>query len=149
MFSVMPTARIRSLIPGSEIFRWGHIQRLSAKHAALYEIGPNGPYEADPEGGPMTWRLRCDCGHEWDLLAMDFPGKKRLRSCGRPECPFTPGVRLKRHKAIEEKRVSINVSVPAHVAANLRQYADSRNLNFSQAVTKCALTGLLHLMVEE
>ena len=74
--------------------RWGNLRIANAYRAPIMasERSPGfkgEDYIADTHG-PRIWTLLCDCGHRWDVKVDDFPGRRRLRSCGRVECPHTP-----------------------------------------------------------
>src|SRR4051812_44355370 len=72
-------------------FRWGNLTMLDIYYKPLMIRNPDGTeYVGDNRGGPRVMLLRCDCGHEWEVPVKTFPGRRKLRSCMRPECAFTP-----------------------------------------------------------
>jgi len=77
--------------------RWGHITLLDMSHLPLVARDYTGKeYIADTRGGPLVWNMECDCGIVFSIPDDQFPGKRKLKSCGRPECPFTPKPKPKR-----------------------------------------------------
>jgi hypothetical protein len=68
---------------------WAHMRLLRTYWEPLMLKGLNGvPYVADSHGTRMM-ELQCDCGHTWSILKEDFPGRRKLTSCGRVECPHS------------------------------------------------------------
>lgn len=80
--------------------RWSNmtvvrIYRPDVQEGAIHEEG----------GGPRTYRLRCDCGYEFELLAAAFPGKKSMRNCGRVEaCEYARKEAQAREDGLEDAR---------------------------------------------
>ncbi len=63
---------------------WGHLEVVRA-----YKADAQNGAVVDLQGGPLTWVLVCDCGRRFEIEAARFPGKRKLRSCGDPECPWS------------------------------------------------------------
>lgn len=94
-------------------------------------IGLNGsPYIVDASG-PWAWKLRCDCGHEWEVEEATFPGRRAVKSCGRVECPHTPKIKVKR--TAEQKGFSQSVYMSRDVIAYVEQWGVAHGYSFSKA----------------
>ncbi len=68
---------------------WGHLELFGETQEPITKLDNEGhAYIADTRG-PIYLQLRCDCGHAWEMLKSDFPGRRAMQSCGRPECKYT------------------------------------------------------------
>jgi hypothetical protein len=116
---------------GGHAYRWAYVERLRIYRAPEMALDHHGtPYVADPSGGPWTWDLRCQCGHQWTILESDFPGKLHLRSCGRPECPYSkPKPERRKHEAKSIRSIALDMTTILYVS----QYVDKTGLSFSAA----------------
>jgi len=66
---------------------WGHLTKINQ----VWQVAPPEDGVTDSSVGDWLWTLRCDCGQEVELLAKEFPGRRRMRDCGgrNPECMFS------------------------------------------------------------
>lgn len=70
------------------LLKWGHLTRFAVgRHPERAQNDKGDSYETGLPG-PAWWGLRCDCGHEFTILEKEFPGKRVMVNCGRPECAF-------------------------------------------------------------
>lgn len=110
--------------------RWAHMLIMKDYRQPLMGVNPDGhPLVLDSHGGPHMLRLRCDCGHEWEIEAEAFPGRRALRSCGRFLCPHTPKPRAKR-----ERGSAYCVYLPMKTASLINDYAIQHGVSFSRAI---------------
>lgn len=106
------------------------------------------------------WRLRCDCGHQFEIEKSAFPGRRVARNCNRPECPYVNGsYRVKEtstytpapgrgHKVSNSGRV-YSMYFPEDIAGQMEQYAQQKGISFAKAVRELAVDGLVAKMLEE
>lgn len=64
---------------------WGHLKIIERGFDPVTAKGPNGLYPTG-EDGPQWWILACRCGFCWKFYVRSFPGRAKMRSCGRAEC---------------------------------------------------------------
>jgi hypothetical protein len=128
---------------------WGHVTLLSSFRGPLYLTGPGGkPYVADTHGGPQMLRLRCDCGFEWEIERQQFPGRRKLRSCGRKECTALP--QKPPETTFHEKKVSICISIPTDMVALVEQFRIKMSLkNFSRATEALIREALIARIIND
>ena len=125
---------------------WGNVTLLRSYHAPLYLPDPNGGmYLADTKGGPLMMELECDCGHRWEILQQTYPGRRKLRNCGRPECRFS---HPKPPKLQKQHGISTSIYVDFDVFVALSDYARDHHLNFSQATNEVCRKGLVAQLLE-
>lgn len=113
--------------------RWGRISCLRIYHKPLMIRRSDGTeYVGDNYGGPKVMSLRCECGYEWEQETATFPGRRKMRSCMRPECEFTPRPKQKRPRGRQGYAVCVYLS---HDTTNMvRMVSVDRNLTFSKAL---------------
>lgn len=72
-----------------------------------------GPYHGG-DYGPVTYRMLCACGHEWEVEKAKFPGRRRMKNCGRAECEYS---QPKEEKPKRERAGRPGSSDPSSIAA--------------------------------
>ncbi len=90
--------------------------------------------------GPLMLDLRCDCGYEWTLPVSEFPGRRYLQTCRRPECTYLPIG--KRPKKVKELRANISAYVLVDIAQQVNAYAFRNRLSLSKAIETLLTEGL-------
>ena len=66
---------------------WGNLQLLRTYSPPIMAKRRGGGEYYTGEDAPERWVLRCECGHEFEIEADAFPGRRKLRDCGRTsEC---------------------------------------------------------------
>jgi hypothetical protein len=95
-------------------------------------------YVADSHGGPWMWRLRCDCGYEFEIEATAFPGRRVARNCARTECPYTS---RQEPEAIAGRPVGTSgavftVYLPNDVINLIHAHRKIKLVSFSKAITQ-------------
>ena len=125
---------------------WGNITRCMAIRTPIMSEGPGGEtYIADTHG-PAVYRLTCQCGHEWDILQSEFPGRRKVRSCGRVECPHTP--QPKRRFKQHGRAASVYLSAERY--AWVEALAQKNDWPFSKAVDEAIGSAMLaELMADD
>ena len=91
-------------------------------------------YVADTHGGPLTMRLRCDCGHVWEIPISEFQGRRKTRFCGRAECPHNPA--RTPAKAPRETKAAYCVYLPEALVQGVRSWGSARGLPLSRAIAE-------------
>jgi len=124
---------------------WGHIELIEMVHKPLIMKTRTGEeYVADTHGGPLTMLLRCGCGHQWEIEAAKFPGRRHVRACGRPQCPYTP-----KPKPIRTRGAQFSVYLSAERAALIAQWGAEKGLSFSKAVDELIGEYFLQKLLDE
>lgn len=127
---------------------WGNIQRLRV--FAEPELD-NDQYGNQYETGrmhPTQWELQCKCGHVWTIFEHDFPGRRQLRDCGRPECEYANppivqrSTRLGRPRSAEPS-THIGLYLPLSLALKLQTYASENELSLNKAAAALLNVGLV------
>lgn len=119
---------------------WGHLKLIEEYREPLKTKGPNGLYLTG-EHGPLTWKLRCNCGKVFEIHKQDFPGKSKMRNCG-PDCsasinqPEEFSRRGRPRLAFSERKHMHSFSVSYGLIERLRLYADGRHLSDSAAASE-------------
>lgn len=127
--------------------RWGNIRLERQYYAPVMALDNNKAlYVRDPEGGPLMLDLACDCGYSWTILASEFPGRRVLKRCGRPDCPCMEKPRAKR---VREPSTVCSVSWSINVIQRIREYAKQHGLSFSRASEDLATEGLVQKLVDD
>ncbi len=124
---------------------WGHIIREAEFRKPIIVKGRDGEYVADTHG-PLTWRFRCDCGFVWELEAKDFPGRRKMRTCGRRECPYA---NPKSSPSPKEAKSAHSLYLPMALMTEVRAYATRKGLNLSEAVTEILREGLISKLLND
>lgn len=84
---------------------------------------------ATGEREPPVYVLECECGATVRVLASKFPGKRRMRSCGLPECEFSKPPTPKPHHAklgrppSSDPTVNVTLSVPFSLLKRVQESA--------------------------
>lgn len=128
--------------------RWAHLTLVRPVYRRqVIERNPltGEEYVADTHGPPVML-LRCDCGHEQEILAVDFPGRRKMRYCGRPECPHGP---RRPSKAPRERGAAYSVYLPLSRAQQVQQWAKAHGLTFSKAMSELVHEGLIQKIINE
>jgi len=112
--------------------RWSNITLLEVVDNIVWIQGPNGPYDGG-DRGPKIMKFQCDCGHRFEMPEDVFPGVRRLRSCGRPECSFKPVEKLPRQP--KQPMSAITARIPSVLWAQVLAYAHARHIRASRALT--------------
>jgi len=126
-------------------YRWGNLRLISGYQTPSYAEGPKGRYVADTHGGPYMWRLRCDCGYEWEIPENEFPGRRALRSCGRKECTVT----AKPPRKVRVVKTTLSLSLAVDTINGIRQYQTAKNLSLSSAANILLDKGLASVLIED
>ena len=127
-------------------FHWGNLTLIDHYPTPSYlTTGKGEKYVADTHGGPYMWRLRCDCGYEWELPRENFPGRRALRSCGQPECT----VATNRPKTGREIHAAIGISIPVALIEQVKAYAAQTKVNTSRAAAELLYKGLAAALIED
>jgi hypothetical protein len=71
-----------------KIAPWGYLRLLEERREPVMRQDLHGVEYDSGEEGPTLWDLLCACGHEFTIRKRDFPGKRRMRTCGRDECQY-------------------------------------------------------------
>lgn len=129
-------------------FRWGYITLIAQYQSPAYRIDHQGNrYVSDTHGGPFMWRLKCACGHEWEIPRDEFPGRRLLRSCGRTECTATATPKpVKPHK---EPKAALCLYLPIDLISRLRDYQIRIGISQSKAVTTLLYKALAAELIED
>ena len=102
----------------------------------------------DSAGGPRMLKLRCDCGYEWEIEADAFPGRRRLKNCGRMGvCPYVPIPKLK--KRPEDRVMSQSITLPISIVNQIAAFARKKDFNFSRACAELITAGLAHHLIDD
>lgn len=125
---------------------WGHITREDAYYRPNMALDAEGNEYVADNYGPMAWKLRCDCGYGWEIVAKDFPGRRQLKSCGRPECKYTPQSVTRK---IKERGSAYSIYIPISLAQQIAEFADAHNTTFSKACEVLCREGLVSKLVNE
>jgi hypothetical protein len=87
---------------------------------------------------PPEYVFVCDCGWRFNVPVRDFPGKRKLRSCGRPECTAIPKAELdplELRKLLgrprSEPKTYVSFYIPVRVLSALDERADKAGLGRS------------------
>ena len=98
---------------------------------------------------PIKLRFRCDCGHEWEMLEEEFGGRRKLKNCGRPECPYVVQERDKmkgKERRVERQYVGrpplplqsrtmpVTVAMSLALRGEMEEKAMEMRISFSEAV---------------
>lgn len=118
--------------------RWGHLTLTEVWSESITADGPNGPYDTGERD--TYWRLLCDCGREMVIRYRDFPGRRNMKRCDLPDCPFRLGKRYR--PKLAEPRVIMTVSAPISLATVIRSYAEENKLTMSRAMMNLLRLGL-------
>lgn len=125
---------------------WGHICKEDAYYKPIMALDHHGNEYIANTHGPFMWKLKCECGHQWEIEADDFPGRRKLRSCGRPECPHTlrdEPPRIKEAKAVYTSYMSCSTM------DRVVEYAKANRLSKSAALERLLVEGLVSKLVNE
>lgn len=143
-------------VQASFLARWGNLTLLEEHRAPLVLTADGKSYVADTKWGPRLMWLRCDCGFEFTLKKTDFPGRRVMRDCNRPECPYA-SARVARADAKNRprrrhaERVGSTHSVYLSDAYSqyLRDYARKRGISFSAAFEHAVEEGIKWIIANE
>lgn len=114
---------------------WAHIEVIRRYQAPIMLRDHEGnDYVADT-AGPYVMVLRCACGHVWELRRDQFPGRRKLRNCGRPECPYASGRAGHIHR-YKERGSTCSVYLSTALASQVAAYADSQKISFSRGMER-------------
>jgi hypothetical protein len=128
-------------------YHWAHLTFVRRYRVPIIEIGSGGtPYVADTHG-PWHMELECECGHMFSMPESAFPGRRKLKSCGRPECPHTKPDKLSR--APRERGVALSVYLSLDIAQRLKDESDRQRISFSKLVESIAREYFLRQLVGE
>src|SRR3990167_8180776 len=69
--------------------RWGHLTLKEVRRSPrVYRDAEGNPYEGG-DYDPDIWVLLCECGREFEIRETEFPGRRRMRSCGKADCEYS------------------------------------------------------------
>lgn len=126
---------------------WGHLQLLDTRRVPImgtdYRTGL--PYVMDTHG-PITMFFRCDCGFEFTMERSQFPGRRRLKYCMRPECQYAPKPRTKRDRSDPGKMQSVYLH--ESLIEQVHAWAAKRDMTYSAAIRELVLKGLVNDLVD-
>ena len=120
--------------------RWGHVKFLRSYRTPLWINSPKGPYIGDTQGGPRVMELRCDCGHVFTIPVDDFPGRRKLKSCNRPECPHTA-----RPEPPREPKAQAHWTLTVSILEVVSGFATAKKLTPSKAAEILLREGVMSL----
>jgi hypothetical protein len=126
--------------------RWGCLTLVEEWNAPVHAEGPDGKlYVADSQG-PRMWRLRCDCGYEWEIERDAFPGRRQMRRCNRPECPHgKPAIKTPLPpKPPRLPGMAFTVYVTAELGKAVEHFAIRNGITYPEALRRLAKIGLAH-----
>lgn len=119
---------------------WAHLKLLRTYREPVYVPGPKGvPYPSQAQS-PAMLELQCDCNHVFSIRRDQFPGKRRLKSCGRLQCPYTP-----RPKAPRRPTVLVHWTIPVDLQELVADLARARGLTASKAAMLMLREGVMGL----
>lgn len=75
------------MVPGT---KWGFLECVGVESRHLEDAG-GAVQEVIGRGPGVIWRLRCRCGEEFEVVSGEFPGRKKMRNCGREGCEYGDG----------------------------------------------------------
>lgn len=67
---------------------WGHLRFLGERQEEIVRKDEHGKEYGSGEYHPPVLDLICDCGYDFSILKSSFPGKRKMRTCGRPVCEY-------------------------------------------------------------
>jgi hypothetical protein len=107
--------------------RWAHLTALGEDVAERRkQLGP-GVFERKKE---QRFRLKCDCGIEFEIWKGDYKGVQHIRDCG---CGLADR---------DGARILFTVSVPLGQRARVRVYAARKGISLSKAWADLTELGL-------
>jgi len=115
-------------MPTDKLDHWGHVALIRTWRVPIMAKTVWGEEYVADTYGPALWLLRCDCGLEWEIPKEDFPGRRILKSCGRPLCPYTPKPKF---KAQGQRGRTYTVYLTHEHGAWLQSKATAANMSFS------------------
>jgi hypothetical protein len=128
---------------------WGHLTHLDSYRKPLMIRNSDGTeYVGDTHGGPRVMLLRCECGQEFEVKESEFPGRRKLKSCMRPECPFThPKPKTKREPGRH------GVAVCVYLASDTFDYVSKlgveKGFNFSKILNELIREHMLRKLLDD
>lgn len=131
--------------------RWGHLTVEDRGADPVIEIDQHQRRYETGETEPAWVALRCECGRRFRIFEHEFPGKRKLRSCGHRECRLTPETEhhpVGRPKIAERGKSTVVYLMPSFTAS-VNEYAKKRGMSFSGAFRMIAELGLKHLRETE
>lgn len=124
--------------------KWGFLECVGIKTKVMEDAG-GAVQETNSRGSEAIWQLQCACGHEFEMDAAKFPGKKVMRSCGRKGCEFGQGggqagqggevKRLGRPVKTEGRKAAVSVYLPIAQLEWLDGKAKERGVGLSEVVS--------------
>lgn len=131
--------------------KWGFLECVGIKTKVMEDAG-GAVQETTSRGSEAIWQLRCACGHEFEMDAVKFPGKKNMRSCGRKGCEFegkggagAPGgevKRLGRPVKTEGRKSAVSLYLPIQLMAELDVRAERAGTSLSELVVRLVQVGM-------
>lgn len=121
--------------------KWGFLECVGIKTKVTEDAG-GAVQETTNRGSEAIWQLQCACGHEFEMDAAKFPGKKIMRSCGRKGCEFGGKggqdgevKRLGRPVKLEGRKAAVSVYLPIAQLEWLDGQARERGVGLSEVVS--------------
>lgn len=128
---------------------WAHLRILER----FDELAARGAV-TDTGDQIKKWRLLCDCGHEFVISEDDFPGRRRMKNCGRPQCEYAeilkpkpePVADVERPRppgrpklALADRGMNMMIYLPLRLIEAAHRLADRNGLSPSKVIA-AALT---------
>lgn len=130
--------------------RWGTLVLKSViRRPIMYPKYGGGEYHGG-EYHPVEWVLECMCGHEWTIKAHEFPGRRKMRGCGRDRCtasekpPTQPKLRPGRPLLGEDRGVAVQVYIALKLVNVVREAAAVEGTSFSKMLASYIHDGIKH-----
>ena len=143
---------------------WGHVELVREYRDPIMLEGLDGKLYDSGEEGPRMLEFKCECGHVWSIRKDMFPGRRRLKSCGRRECTaqlktntkqipvksegtvvqmdgdrvFIPGLNV----SVKVQRQNVAASIPFRMSALVEHYAQQRGISKTKAAGELLEIGL-------
>lgn len=129
---------------------WGFLECVELKRKVIESAG-GAVQEITTRGSRgLVWVLRCKCGYEFEVDATEFPGRTKMRSCGRKGCTavdspadfVATGNGLGRPRTAGGRKSAISLYLPIWLTAELDERAKKEGVSLSEMVTRLAQVGM-------
>lgn len=128
---------------------WAHLALVGIRRVPITGTTPSGEEYVMDTHGPLLMHLRCDCGTEFTIKKDEFPGRRLLRFCGRPECPHGPKPpKARRARNLADPGLMVSAFFPGSLATQVTEWARRNNVSFSEGLRQLAIKGLVADLVE-
>ena len=129
--------------------RWGNVSQMAEFRMPVLgrNVMTGETYITDSQG-PWAWRLRCDCGYEWEINRGSFPGRRKLKSCGRPECPHGKQPKRAPREPKEPRGAAHSIYLSQSQEGWLREYGKRNGCGLSKAIADLVAKAMVEELVE-